>query len=266
MTTDVSQIASGRIEEIQTLAYQAGRRILTLYAPGIEVWLKSDGSPVTRGDIEADRILVDGLNRLTPTIPIISEESYREDAYHPLERFWLIDPLDGTRNFIDQGGEFTVNISLIEGGRPVLGMIYAPVDERLYTAIRGKGATTRSKDGVEKPLRVRSPSPSGYSVVLSRADQRQTKALISSKYRIGAYQVVGSSLKMCRIAEGRADLYPRLPGTWEWDTAAGDILIEEAGGSVRSLDGVPLQYGKPDLRNPAFIATADPLFPASLSK
>ena len=132
--------------------------------------------------------------------------------------------------------------------------------------IRGRGATTRSKDGVEKTLRVRSPSLSGYSVVLSRADQRKTKALISSKYRIGAYQVVGSSLKMCRIAEGRADLYPRLPGTWEWDTAAGDILIEEAGGSVRSLDGVPLQYGKPDLKNPAFIATADPLFPASLSK
>ena len=246
---------SSLIEETRRIARQAGRRILTFYTAGIEVWIKRDGSPVTRGDLEANRIIVEGLKRLTPTIPIISEESYQEGLYPPIERFWLIDPLDGTYHFIDRTGEFTVNISLIEAGVPVLGVIYVPVYERLYTAVRGQGATLLLHDGAEKTLRVRSPLATGYWVVLSQTNRWQTQELIPGEYRIWVYQFVGSSLKMCRIAEGLADLYPRLPGTWEWDTAAGQILIEEAGGSLQSTDGNPLRYGKPHLRNPGFIAT-----------
>lgn len=250
----VTNFYSSIIADLERIVRKTGSIILSYYTPSIQSKVKSDGTPVTAADLHADRIIVSHLKQLTPHIPIISEESYSQQDPVPESQFWLVDPLDGTQNFLQHTDEFTINISLVSKGKPIIGMIYAPVQDLLYTAVRGKGATLVQKGDRPRKITVRSPSKEGYLVLLSATNLTETLKSILVDYPIYSYRQMGSSLKMCCIASGQADLYPRLAGTWEWDTAAGQILIEEAGGTVQCYNGETLVYGKSTLRNPGFIA------------
>lgn len=246
------------------LAEIAGDDILAIYARGpIAVTHKSDASPVTAADLAAHRRIVAGLRALTPTLPVVSEEGREPpDAAPHSEAFWLVDPLDGTYEFIDRTGEFTVNIALIEGGRPVLGVVNVPVHRVSYWGGVGLGAWRR-RAGKTQPqaVRVVAPRPGGQPlrvVASKRYLTEATRALIAT---LGPHETlqVGSSLKFCRIAEGEADVYPRLGPTSEWDTAAAQAVVEAAGGLVCTLQGEPLHYGKADILNPDFVVSAVPL-------
>jgi len=241
------------------LAQEAGAAIMHVYAQDFAVEHKDDKSPLTAADLAAHRHIVAGLGTMTPEIPVLSEES----ASVPWEirrgwrRYWLVDPLDGTREFVKKNGEFTVNIALIEDGVPTFGVVYAPaLDEMLYGQ-RGSGAFVRD-GGQDVPVMVRKPADAPLRVAASRShlDER-TAAAIS---RMGEVEPLGlgSSLKFCRLAEGRLDVYPRFGPTSEWDTAAGQAVLEAAGGVVLRLDGSVLSYNTKDsLLNPDFIALGD---------
>ncbi len=226
---------------------------------GIGEISKADGSPLTLADLAAQRLIIEGLTRLTPDIPILSEESavipYAERERW--KRFWLVDPLDGTKEFIKRNGEFTVNIALIENGEPVLGVVYAPALEVNYYAARGTGAFMQRGDSAAQSIRVKSRSAGEtLKVVASRThSDARTEALLE---RLGEYQCIsmGSSLKLCLVAEGAAHFYPRLGPTMEWDTAAAHAVVNEAGGRVSDLNGDELHYNKVDLHNPEFFVSA----------
>ncbi|GAB2495582.1 3'(2'),5'-bisphosphate nucleotidase CysQ [Arenimonas alkanexedens] len=254
---------SPRQEACIALAYEAGAAILAVYAQDFEVQHKDDASPLTQADLAAHRIIVAGLRALTPDIPVLSEE----DADVPWSlrqtwpRHWLVDPLDGTREFVKRNGEFTVNIALIEANRPVLGVVYAPVSGLLLHAAAGEGAWCRTATG-DVAVSSRRPATAPLRVAASRShlDPRTAAALerMGQTERIG----LGSSLKFCRIAEGQADVYPRFGPTSEWDTAAAQCVLEAAGGAVLRLDGQPLDYNrKASLLNPDFIALGDASLP-----
>lgn len=245
------------------LAQEAGEDILVHYAKQRAVLTeKSDGSPLTAADLGAHRIIEAGLRRHYPHIPVISEESADKRLAAGQANFWLVDPLDGTREFLDGNGEFTVNIALIENGRPVLGVVHAPVFGRTYLGQRGVGAWTTAhiaRHGAASltdnlaAVCVAAPSAS-VRVVASRSHtDARTMALLES---IPKYELVsaGSSLKFCMVAEGSADFYPRLGTTMEWDTAAAQCVLEAAGGKVIKLDGETLDYCKAEWRNPHFLA------------
>jgi 3'(2'), 5'-bisphosphate nucleotidase len=245
------------------LAQDAGAAILQVYARDFAVEFKDDDSPLTQADLASHRIIVDGLRALAPAVPILSEE----DADIPWEvrrtwtRHWLVDPLDGTREFVKKNGEFTVNIALIEDGVPVLGVVFAPVFDYLLHAERGVGAFLRT-GGEDIAVLTRRPATSPLRVAASRShlDPRTAAAL----ERMGDTEKhgLGSSLKFCRIAEGRIDVYPRFGPTSEWDTAAAQCVLEAAGGVVLRLDGEPLDYGrKENILNPDFIALGDAALP-----
>lgn len=252
-------------KEAISIAVEAGRAILGIYdtyvngaaeAAGIQV--KSDQSPLTKADLAAHELISERLGDLTPDIPVVSEENNQSDIYRkPIGRFWLVDPLDGTKEFIACNGEFTVNIALIENGKPLWGVVYAPVLDRLYYGGRGLGANL--KIGTEiQPLEVSPPPELGgfWRVVASKSHMNlETQAFID---RLGETDLVqaGSSLKLCRVAEGAADIYPRLGPTCEWDTAAAQAVVEGSGGVVHDLQGQPLQYGKLEVLNPSFIVAA----------
>ncbi len=250
------------LRRIVDIAQEAGREILAVYSRDFSVTEKEDSSPLTEADLASHRVIVSGLSALTPDLPVLSEES-REiswDVRKTWETYWLVDPLDGTKEFIKRNGEFTVNIALVSGHRVELGVVYAPVLGRTFHAAAGRGAFVQAGDAPPHPIRVstrRNGEP--WRVVGSRS--HASPALSGFLARLGEHELVsmGSSLKFCLVAEGKAHIYPRLGPTSEWDTAAAQCLVEEAGGAVVTLDGAPLLYNaKPDLLNPFFIASADP--------
>ena len=236
------------------LARDAGAAIMRIYdAPGL-VQQKADTSPLTLADLASHHILVRGLKALAPEIPVVSEEEEASHAHRqPTGRFWLIDPLDGTKEFIAHNGEFTVNIALVENGFPLLGVVYAPALDALYWSEPGRGAF-REQTGATQALRVATDMAGrALRVVASKSHlDDATRAFINA---LGPHELVqaGSSLKFCRVAEGSADVYPRLGPTCEWDTAAAQAVVEAAGGTVKKLDGARLDYGKPDKLNPHFV-------------
>ncbi len=241
------------------LARTAGDAILAIYREDFSVTRKSDDSPVTAADLAAHHLIVDGLTRLTPEIPVVSEEGVIPPAAERAawNRYWLVDPLDGTREFVARNGEFTVNIALIENGQPILGVVLAPALDTLYAAAAGSGAW-REQGGLRRALSTRR-WPAKATLLLSRSHPDPEAAARLAK--LGDYDTmqVGSSLKYCRIAEGLADAYPKFASIWFWDTAAAQCVLQQAGGSTLSLeDFAPVRYQpEASLRTPAFIAVGD---------
>ncbi len=238
------------------LARQAGDAILKVYATDFDVQAKDDDSPLTQADMASHRVIDAGLRALTPDIPVISEESGLPDFAERGQwtRYWLIDPLDGTKEFVKRNGEFTVNIALIENHRPVLGIVHVPVQNTTYSGCEGAGSTVRVADGDPEPIRVAPVSGTPIRVVGSRS--HRGASLDAYLEALGEVEMLpmGSSLKFCVIAEGKADVYPRLGPTSEWDTAAAQAVVEQAGGAVVELDGKPLTYNaKADILNPFFL-------------
>jgi 3'(2'), 5'-bisphosphate nucleotidase len=250
------------VEGMHKIALEAGEAMMRIYATGPSVRTKADSSPVTDADEEASRIILAGLAVLAPEIHAVCEETHEAGSSVPEDKralFFLVDPLDGTKEFISKNGEFTVNIALIEGGRPVAGVVYAPAISRLFLGWReedGKGHAFQERDGAGRaPIHVARPSPEGVVVVASRSHRDPKTDEYLEKVRVKSFTSAGSSLKFCLVATGEADLYPRLGRTMEWDTAAGQAVLEAAGGSVSRLDdGKPLLYGKPGVDNPHFVA------------
>ncbi|MFB3241232.1 3'(2'),5'-bisphosphate nucleotidase CysQ [Aeromonas salmonicida] len=251
------------ISELEPIARAAGDTIMAIYSQPFTVEYKGDESPLTAADKGAHEVIVQALAGLTPDIPVLSEESGPEvmGLRHGWSRYWLVDPLDGTKEFVSRNGEFTVNIALIEDGKPLWGLVYAPVLNRLWYGGKGMGAW-RVADGKREAIQTL-PHQEGapWRVVGSRNHlSRETLDYLARFGDIerGEIELVsmGSSLKFCIIAEGGAELYPRLAPTCEWDTAAAQAVLEGAGGSVTRLDGSPLAYNKPDILNPWFVALA----------
>lgn len=252
--------------KVVAIARVAGKVILDIYSSsakggdGVLVAHKADASPLTLADLASHRVISEGLRQLTPEIPVISEEDEESAKGARGALFWLIDPLDGTKEFLAQNGEFTVNIALVSDGVPIFGVVFAPALGLMYWGGQGLGAF-RERLGTVESLRVARPVVPGetFRVVASKSHlNAETKEFIA---RLGRCELIqaGSSLKFCRVAEGAADVYPRLGPTCEWDTAAAHALLEAAGGFVCDLQGEPLRYGKPDVLNPFFIAASVPL-------
>jgi 3'(2'), 5'-bisphosphate nucleotidase len=252
-----AQPVAACLESVIALVTTASSEVLDVYRRPFEVEIKDDGTPLTEADLRSHRVLAAGLGPLLPDTPVISEESpaaAQTGAGRP--RFWLVDPLDGTKEFVRRTDEFTVNVALIENGRPVLGVVSAPALGTLYAGIPNETAFRIDPGGQREPIRVRSGSEA-LVVVGSRShgDPRRMEEFLAGR-EVQQFLAVGSSLKFCRIAEGAADLYPRFGRTMEWDTAAGHAVLLAAGGRVETLDGQPLGYGKPGLDNPHFVARA----------
>jgi len=253
------------LPEIVKLAERAAAVILEHYRGDTTVQIKADSSPVTAADEAAEEVILAGLAELTPTIPVVAEEMVSAGCVPDLDGgpFWLVDPLDGTKEFISKNGEFTVNIALVEGSEAVLGVVLAPALGKVWWGARGYGAMVRDDGppdgggrGEPKPISVR-PRPEQPVAVASRSHaDPQTEGYLDAAgvvERISA----GSSLKFCLVAEGKADLYPRFGRTMEWDTAAGTAVLNAAGGRVTTRDDAPFVYRKPGFENPGFIARAD---------
>jgi 3'(2'), 5'-bisphosphate nucleotidase len=245
------------LDQVRAIAVEAGRRILTVYERGFNVSEKDDGSPLTEADAAAHEVIAASLVKLTPEIPVLSEESSKVDYAERAawKRFWLVDPLDGTKEFIKRNGEFTVNIALVEDGHAVLGVVHVPVKGVTYSACAGLGAFKQEGGGAPQPIHVRSFAGGAAIVVASRS--HAGKHIEGFLKNVGAHDVVsmGSALKLCLVADGSADVYPRLGPTMEWDTAAAQCVVEAAGGRVTDLHGRPLQYNKASLLNPWFMVT-----------
>lgn len=243
------------LESVSRLARAAGEVVMAVYASDFSVRGKSDASPVTEADERAEAVILQGLRELAPEVPVVAEEEVAAGRVPEVaDRFWLVDPLDGTKEFIGRNGEFTVNIALIEAGRPSLGVVYAPALERLFLGQAGVGAWV--EDGLgRRAIRCRRPPAEGLTVVASRShgDAQALAAFLAGR-KVAAQRNAGSSLKLCLVAEGEADVYPRLGRTMEWDIAAGHAVLAAAGGSVLTLSGEPLTYGKPGFDNPHFAA------------
>lgn len=241
------------------IAIAAGVAIMEIYSQDFAVEHKDDRSPLTAADLASHHLIVDGLRRLTPELPVLSEESasIAWEERRTWTRYWLVDPLDGTREFVKKNGEFTVNIALIENGETVFGVVYAPALEELHYGIRGVGAFVRDGDE-DVPILSRKPASPPLRVAASRSHLDERTAAAMRRMGEVESQGLGSSLKFCRIAEGRMDVYPRFGPTSEWDTAAAQCVLEAAGGAVLTLDGQPLRYNhKEALLNPDFIALGD---------
>lgn len=243
------------LETLIPLARQAGKLVMDVYATDFAVRGKDDASPVTEADERAEAVILAGLAALTPEIPVVAEEAVAAGKLPAVgERFWLVDPLDGTKEFIRRNGEFTVNIALIEAGQPVLGVVLAPALGRLYGGAVGVGAFVDDERG-RRSIRCRVPPTEGITVVASRShgDAAALDAFLAGR-KVAKQVSAGSSLKLCLVAAGEADLYPRLGRTMEWDIAAGHAVLAAAGGRVTEIDGRPMAYAKPDFANPHFVA------------
>ena len=245
---------------ISTLARRAGDAILSVYGQQFEVTNKADESPLTLADMRSHEIIVRGLKQLTPDIPVLSEEA-SDVPYEERSRwtkYWLVDPLDGTREFVSRNGEFTVNIALIQGHDPVLGVVHVPVQDTLYYGARDAGAFRVVGREQAVRLNVRQPAASPLRIVGSRSHRDNVLDKMLPKLEPYELVPVGSSIKFCLVAEGSADLYPRFGPTSEWDTAAAQAVVEAAGGSVIQTDGSRLRYNtKAELLNPHFLVYGD---------
>jgi len=249
-------ISMGLLQEIEAIAREAGAAIMAVYARDFSVYEKEDKSPLTEADAAAHSIIAVRLATLHPPLPILSEEAVEDfSGLADSESYWLVDPLDGTKEFIKRNGEFTVNIALIKKGRPVLGVVYAPVLDVAYLAADGIGAFKVWSDGTRTPIQVSTfAEASSWRVVGSRSHAGDSLAALLQ--RLGSHELVsmGSSLKFCLVAEGSADVYPRLGLTSLWDTAAAQCVVEQAGGGVIQLTGKPLSYADPSVTlNPFFV-------------
>ena len=247
----------------RSLALKSGDAIMDVYnSDKFEVSVKSDDSPITLADKKADEIITKGLRKYFPNVPIITEE---QDSSHDVHApfFFIVDPLDGTKEFINRRGDFTVNIALVDQGAPIRGIVYAPACRRLFytdstgLAIEEKGAFDISKMGLVKKIQTALPDNKALKVVASKSHRDQKTNEYISEYQYSDLVSAGSSLKFCLIAAGEADLYPRLSPTMEWDTAAGHAILSAAGGHVLKMeDKEPLKYGKPNYKNPFFLAAS----------
>jgi 3'(2'), 5'-bisphosphate nucleotidase len=247
-------------DDVCRIAREAGDRIMAIYQQDFGVETKSDNSPLTQADSAAHTAIKQALQGIEPQLPILSEEggeiSYEERR--EWENFWLVDPLDGTKEFINKNDEFTVNIALIQDQRPILGVVYLPALGTTYLGVKGKGAFRITEEG-RQPIYARALSEATLTVVASRSHRDASIDTLLSRLPAHETTSVGSSLKFCRVAEGEADLYPRFGQTCEWDTAAAQCVVETAGGRVVDLDGNPLTYNNGEsLLNPSFIAFGDP--------
>lgn len=248
------------LEAVRAIAREAGRAILEVYGDEFEVELKADRSPLTAADTAAHRTIVAGLAALEPALPILSEESAPDTLQdrRSWRRYWLVDPLDGTKEFIKRNGEFTVNIALIDDHRPALGVVFAPAIDMLYSGIVGDGAWLQAGGAAQRAISVAVPPRNPVRVVGSRS--HASPALTDYLQWLGEHEIkaMGSSLKICLVAAGEADVYPRHGPTSEWDTAAAHAVLEAAGGSMMDMDGKALLYNARDeLLNPYFIACGD---------
>ena len=251
------------ISVMRRLALEAGDRIMEIYnSPDFEVRSKSDASPVTEADEAADALISEGLAEAFPSIALVTEE---QAASHQqsVSTFLIVDPLDGTKEFVQRRGDFTVNIAYVEDGVPLRGVVYAPAKGRLFytlpdgRSVEEKGAFEKETPGEQVPITVSVPDNRGLMVVASKSHRDQATDDYIGRYAVRDMTSAGSSLKFCLVATGEADLYPRLGRTMEWDTAAGDAVLRGAGGEcVRFDDHTPFTYGKPGFENPFFIAFA----------
>lgn len=243
------------LNDIKNIALEAGNAIMEIYVRDFKVEYKDDKSPLTEADLKANEIICSSLEKLYPNIPIMSEEN-KEDVYSvrkDREYYWCIDPIDGTKEFVKKNDEFTVNIALIHNDTPVLGVVYAPAIDEMYEAKKGFGAF---KNGEKLPLKVNTTPQIKLSVVASKSHlSGETQEFIDSLDTQEVEQISrGSSLKLCMVAEGEADIYPRLAPTMEWDTAAADAIVREAGKMTYEFNSQkPVVYNKENLLNPWFI-------------
>jgi 3'(2'), 5'-bisphosphate nucleotidase len=245
------------VNEAVALSVEAGKAIMDIYnGPAFQVTHKDDKSPLTAADLASHHTIVEGLEKLTPQWPVLSEES--ESTPYETRRgwgiFWLVDPLDGTKEFLKRNGEFTVNIALVEGDTPILGVVYAPASGKMYFAARGVGAF-KQENGETVPIRVQRGPGGATRVIVSRSHGTDETELYIRQYGACEFVPMGSSLKFCLVAEGVADVYPRSGPTMEWDTAAAHCILEQAGGTVSGADGTRLVYNKTSLLNPGFLAS-----------
>ncbi len=250
------------LEAMIGAAIEAGRAARAHFQTELQVRRKEDASPVTEADHAAEAVILEQLARCAPTTPVVAEEEVAAGRTPKTgAEFFLVDPLDGTKEFIAGRGEFTVNIALVRQGIPVLGVVYAPAQGRLFAAESASGAFRSEHDpraeraGPREPIHVRPAPKEGITAVASRSHRTPETDAYLARYAVADRVSVGSSLKFCLVAEGRADLYPRLGPTMEWDTAAGHAVLLGAGGRVIAPDGEPLRYGKPQYRNPWFVAS-----------
>ena len=249
------------LEQLVDIARRAGLAILEWYDGDMGITHKADASPLTKADLASHDLINAELTRLWPEIPVLSEESadIPWETRQRWQQYWLVDPLDGTKEFINHNGEFTVNIALIKDHQPVLGIVYVPVTGICYYGARGFGAWRQANDNEATSIEVRQPATEPAVVVGSRS--HANPELASQLNRLGPHELVsmGSSLKFCLVAEGQADFYPRLGPTSEWDTAAAQAVVEAADGQVVKLDGSPLAYNTKDsYLNPFFFVFGDP--------
>ena len=267
MTTAATIPADAQLAEAMVAAaIEAGRTILEARERGVGVERKADASPVTEADRAAEQVIVDRLAEAAPGIPVIAEEAVAAGRIPEVGgRFFLVDPLDGTREFVRGGNDFTVNIGLVRDRAPAVGVIYLPASGKLFAGVVGEGAwRAAASDGVvgeRQRLAVR-PAPDGaVDIIASRSHRTPETDAFIARYPRARIVSRGSSLKFCALAEGKADLYPRLGTTMQWDTAAGDAILRAAGGKVVTLDGAPLTYGPTDAaggeayKNPWFVAS-----------
>lgn len=241
--------------ELAPVARVAGAAIMAVYGQDPEATLKTDGSPVTVADKAAEALILPALREIAGDIPVVSEENAESHKLKAPDRFFLVDPLDGTKEFLhrDGRGAFTVNIALIEYGVPVLGVVFAPALDRMFAGSTGLGAT-ETADGVARPITIRAVPASGPVAVASRSHRDEATDAWLAENNVTETISTGSSLKFCLVACGEADVYPRFGPTMEWDTAAGDAVLRAAGGKVTTPAGELYPYGKPEYRNGPFIA------------
>ena len=251
----MTQTHGALLEDVMAITREAGALIMEIYRRDFEVRGKQDASPVTEADEKAEHLILERLNALQLQLPVVSEEAAAAGFVPEMGQcFWLVDPLDGTKEFINRNGEFTVNIALIENGIPVLGVVFAPALDRMYAGAIGLGAWLEMQ-GKRQAIECRSIPEDGLDVVASRShgDADALDQFLNGRL-VRSLKSAGSSLKICLVAEGEADLYPRLGRTMEWDIAAGHAVLVAAGGQIHTLNGDVLSYGKRDLSNPHFYA------------
>ncbi len=249
------------LNELRAIATAAGDAIMSIYGGEFTVELKEDQSPLTEADRVSHELIVAALKSLRPALPVLSEESAPEELTNRLswERYWLVDPLDGTKEFVKRNGEFTVNIALIEQHRAVMGVVLAPAKELEYSGVLGLGAWKRVSNGPVEEIRVALRQTGPVRVVCSRSHPSGTLAAYLKRLGPHEPRPMGSSLKICLVADGQADVYPRLGPTSEWDTAAAQAILESAGGSMMDTVGQTLRYNTKDgFLNPDFLAFGDP--------